>query len=282
MIKKFTLLLLLASLSCFAEEGPSSPNIKKASIGYTKSPYVDDEAWEAVQPHLLPYTHPLRKNLDKIFQNGRPTKTKLALIKAGFKMLSAQGNHLYPVKHPKLKGVILKVYTDYTYTEYHRNSTDWKKYLKRMRGAEMIRDEIAKNPTYKRHFVVAKKWLYPLPPTKGVPSKKNYKRRNFVLVAEDLNLVSKEGNLFNWKVALTKEQLESLFFICRDLGLQDSIRPANVWWTKKRKIAFVDTEQFEHWPIGLRSLYKHMPDKLKSHLDYLVETKGNGLMFRGI
>lgn len=250
-----------------------------AFCGYQQSPYVDDEAWKEVQPYLLPYNHPIRKNLDRIFSKSRATETKESLQKAGFKILSSRGNHVLPVKHKAIKGYLLKVYTDKAKPGYHANAIDWKKFLKRIHGAQMIRQAIAKNAAYSKHFVVAKKWLYPLPKSPEAQIRSGYKRRNFVLVVEDLKLVSSEENLSFWKSILSKNRLQKLFFLCRDLGLQDSIRPANTWWTQKRKLAFVDTEQFEHWPICLNALYKHMPPRLKKSLDVLIKTEGKGLMY---
>ena len=63
----------------------------------------------------------------------------------------------------------------------------------------------------------------------------------FVLLVDDMDLVSKQENEVAWKSMITREHLNELYLIITRAG-GSSYRPDNIWLTKHGKFAFVDTE----------------------------------------
>jgi hypothetical protein len=183
----------------------------------------------------------MKAKLDALFSKTRVVKSKKTLKAAGFKKLSPQPvTQIVVSKHPKLKGYFIKLYTD------DKKVPEWQRFLWRVIGAERIRKKIEEH--HATHlFKVPKKWIYPLP---SAPQSTGKYPKSFILIAEDMRLLKEEDNFFRWKsIAMTTEKLTILAAIVGELGLEDSLSPKNTCFAKDGKIAFVDTEIFDHTPV---------------------------------
>lgn len=219
---------------------------------YNKSPYVSDEGWNAVQPYLIPENHPIKAELDRIFSASRVTKDRESIAAAGFELTETQGLHVVACKHKKLKGYVIKMYTDLNSLE-----EDWKKWVNRVEGAKLIREAIEKFG-YKNIFKVAKKWIYPLPLDPSPPDEPIYHRKNFVLVVKDMKLLDHKENHKKYRQEADYKLLKKIFKITELLGLSDTPRANNLAWNKEGKLVFVDTESYHKWPVNYHPLVEFL------------------------
>lgn len=239
----FILIFLLAAQTLFGIEEPQT---------YQRPPAVSEELWNELQPFFLPIDHPARKKLDALFSNGRPSASFKAMENAGFKCKPLRNwNNTLVAKHPQLKGYIVKLYLD-----DQQGFLDYPFWVARIHGAEVIRESIERNG-YQNLFVVPHKWIYPLPVTDvDVPD------RHFILVAEDMQLLSSKENHDRWKSDWpTPYVLKALYTILNDAGLLDSIYVDNIPFTKKGQIAFIDTEHFHKWPVPFLQMGHYLNKK---------------------
>src|SRR5687767_6232302 len=80
---------------------------------FTYNPHVPIEICNDLTPYFLPEEHPIKSKLDPLFAKHRITHSAATLKKAGFKIVSrGYRNHAIVAKHPKMKGYLIKVYTD--------------------------------------------------------------------------------------------------------------------------------------------------------------------------
>lgn len=185
------------------------------------------------QNYLLPLNHPLKPALDEIFGNERVTRDLLSLSKAGFKILyEGERSYIVIASHPKLPGHLVKLYLDVE-RRIKRDVPGWKWLLRRCQGADAVRQAIKKIKS--KHFSAPQKWLYQLPYMQG------YEGRPFVLLVEDMQLVSEEENEQAWKTLMTKEHLNELYQIIKR-ARGTSYRKDNIWLSKNGTFAFIDTE----------------------------------------
>lgn len=91
------------------------------------------------------------------------------------------------------------------------------------------------------HFLVASKWIYPLPVHPSLPNSSDYDRKNEVLVVTDMNITSREESAKAWRTVMTESHLQDLYAIITLAG-GSSYRPDNVAFTHSGKFAFIDTE----------------------------------------
>lgn len=235
-----------------------------AAKGYTKSPYVSDEAWAAVQPYLLPENNPLKGKLDQIFRGSRATASRQALVNAGFTYTQKQGSHVITAKHSKLSGVVIKLLTD-----DNPNPDEWKGWVQRVKGAQLIQQGINEFKS-SRYFKVPKKWIYPLPPE---PSPSGVYRRNFILIAEDMKLLPYEDNKMQWRCSKDKKRLEALYKLQQKYGLNDSVRIANIPMCRDGRVAFVDTEVYYWFPVDYHPLLEYISTSLWDYWKQLTGLK---------
>lgn len=234
------------------------------------SPYptVTDAEWEKIVPHLIPDAHPAKPALDKAFMNDRASVYDIGALKnKGFFHPSVKGLHVHTLFHHELPGYLLKIYR-YAYHGFTPKGNDWQSWLQRIEGAEKIRHQI-ESRNYQKYFVVPKKWIYALPhdPTRDVPI-------NFILVVEDMNLVSKEMNLKYYQKYITKNHLKRVFKIVTDVGLSDGCSHNNLFWTKNKKLAFVDTESHGRWPVHYYRMLEYLTPTMRSYWKRYVISKG--------
>lgn len=236
---------------------------------HTSYPYNDQvpiELWNFLEPYFLPSHHPIRIKLDSIFKK-RVTLSKETFERAGFKLISERPRtNVIVAKHPALKGYILKLLLD-----EHPNLDEWQKWVPRIEGARLIREVIKTNNFV--HFNVPKKWIYPLPKT-GL-SANNLNPKHFILIAEEMNLLSFRDNKNAYKERITPKMLDELFFLLSDCGLLDSVYIDNIPFDKSGKICFIDTEHYQKWPVRYDKLLKAFSPKMQIYWKRLISSEDN-------
>lgn len=223
------------------------------SAEYSKPEHIPISIWEAVKEYFLPEEHPMKQRLDAIFSGKRriiySTET---LKKAGFENAKpGKWKGTIVAKHPCLEGYLLKMYSDAQVEQI-----EWAKFLDRVRGSLAVRESIERNG-WGDLLKVPNKWIYPLPekpaPAPGKP------RKNFVLLVEDMGLISKNENLKMWeRTDLPKKYLNALFILLEEVGLRDSVYAFNLPFSTDGRIAIVDTEYYHMWPVHYRSLLQYL------------------------
>lgn len=226
---------------------------------YAPSPDVDPAVWNQVKPYFLPEEHPVKPYLDLIFSPSRVILNAKALKKAGFTNTKpTKYNNMIVAKHPKLKGYLVKLYTD-----QQPNGDGWSEWHSRVVGAASVQATINKHG-YQEMFKVPKKWIYPLPDGPTPPP--GTFRQHFILVVEDMKIHKKKDNLFHWRsFAMTEERLDAIHTIFQEEGLIDSIYPHNLPFAKDGKQAFVDTQHHHRWPIDFANLTHFLSPKMQVH-----------------
>jgi hypothetical protein len=187
----------------------------------------------AIMEYMICENHPAKSALDALFRSSRATETEALFEAAGFRTLFRQERSFIRVaSHQLVPGYILKLYLDSEQRQKH-NRPGWQWLIRRCEGAARIRRTIQQQGI--RHFRVPNKWLYPL------PARSHPLSEPFLLLVEDMGLVSRKENTEAWKTLITPEHLKELYIIIREAG-GGSYRPANIWLMKQGEFAFIDTE----------------------------------------
>jgi len=227
------------------------------------NPDVDEATWHALLPYFLPSNHPLKNKLDAIFSSSRVTANLQTLQAAGFKNLEGwKWDKVIVAKHPHLPGYLIKACLDDQY------ALDDKYLIHRIFGAEAIRSAIEENG-YEEYFKVPHKWIYPLP--QSFTNEENGPKKHFILVVEDMDILDKEENRKMFRQIKSKKQLSALYHLISSQGLPDSIYIKNIPFAKDGKIAFVDTERYQLWPVEFSKLAPLLSRKMKKHWQKLVD-----------
>lgn len=233
-----------------------TPKTDSKEYTWQKSNFIDEWTWNRLLPYLLPSNHPIKSKLDHIFSEMRATANPSFMKKAGFEGLGEwRWNKVYVARHPKLKGYLIKAYLD------NHLLMDDKLLVNRIIGAEALRCSIHAY-AYQSLFKVPRKWLYQLPDYPG--TLQGLQRKNFILVVEDMDLVSKEKNKKMYQT-LSEKKLLPLFNLINSLGLADSIYIKNIPFSKDGKIAFVDLEIHHLWPVPFQKLTPVLNPELKNY-----------------
>ncbi len=206
------------SKNLYAEIELAKPLVKKA----------EQITNDLLEPYLLPKHHPLQSILKEIFKDPHMFKSSARFEKAGFKVKHGH-KQLMVGFHPLAPFYLFKKFPDQQSQE-----NQLKNFLLRIRGAQILRDEIQKR--HFKHLVVPQKWLYELP--KRFSKKDGAK--SYILIVENMDICEKEENLelyYNMDIDILTE-LETLIYV---VGGCDAV-PRNQPFTHSGKIAFVDTE----------------------------------------
>lgn len=224
--------------------------------------YVSEEVWRAVTPYLIPEEHPIKKKLDAIFSKQRAIGDLKSLKRAGFQDNQPQPcSKIIVTTHKSIKGYIFKLYLDTQ--PYHHATPEYLCWMRRIQGAELIRREIEKQG-WQFFFKVPHKWIYPLPPSPT--ASKEQLQKNFILVAEDMDILDNKENAIKWSsTEVTEYQLDMLYHLVSTLGLLDSCRIKNIPFSHDGKIAFVDTQSSHHWPVHYKNLTPKLHPSLRSY-----------------
>lgn len=236
---------------------------------YVYNPYGSLELWDTLQPYFLPENHPIKAKLDKLFKRERLILSKETFEAAGFnKIKMREPTNIIIGKHPSLKGYILKVYLD-----SQPAVVEWANWMDRITGAEGIRSCI-KRHSYQKHFKVPHKWIYPLPASPSPPDDPLYNRKNFLLVVEDMRILSYTENKEAYRKKMTPELLNALYTILNEEGLLDSVYIDNIPFTEDGRIAFIDTEHHHKGPIRYEKLTGFFSPAMQQHWQRLIESGG--------
>lgn len=239
--------------------------------GYAYSSHVPADVWCGLEQFFLPFDHPVRKKLDRLFHTKRISLSKSTFERAGFKKIKERGIYNIVVgHHPNLSGYIVKLYLD----TQPGICMDWHNWLKRIEGAHTIR-EIIHRHHFEHLFVVPQKWIYPLPAEPAPPEDPLYAQKDFILVVEDMRILDKEANLKAYKKKMTPELLNALYIVLTEGGLIDSVYPDNTPFTKSGKIAFIDTEHHHLEPVNYGKLRRHLSPTMQNYWDALVNENNN-------
>ena len=249
------------------KSSPSIDHSKYSEYNYAPNPHIPREVWNLVKPFLLPSNHPIKYQLDALFSRGRVCQNLHTLADAGFSHCYIRGYSLMVVTdHPMVRGYWLKMFID------EQDITDYPALIHRIEGARAIQDAIVRHG-YQDHFVVPKKWIYPLP-AEPSPSAGCH-RKNFILVAEDMNIYTKSANKKKWATKITPPRALAIYTLFQELGLNDSIYPFNLPFCKDGRQAFIDTEHHHNWPVRFDKMLQHMPHALQDYWLRIIETHGH-------
>ena len=216
------------------------------------------EAIHATKPYLISETHPIKTQLDAFFHRERFTFCEKSLKEAGFTHYRPRDfTRLIVAKHPRFPGYVFKMYLDVQ--QYYKSKPEWKQWVLRVRGAKLIGREIEKQG-WQHLFKVPQKWIYRLPP---VPKpEKGYLPKYYILVEEDMDLLSDANNKAVWKSdKITPELLTKLHHLIDELGLLDCAKIDNVPFSHDGRIAFIDTQTFHAHSIAWESLNDYLNSK---------------------
>lgn len=227
---------------------------------------ISDEEWVYAAPFLMPDKHPLKKKLDKIFSKSRVTESVETLTQAGF---STKGVRLWSgivvARHPDCKGYIFKLFTD-EQTGYY----DLKRLTDRIKGARLAQEVVDK---YSLHaeFKIPKKWIYVLPekPKSAYPDQ----AKHFVLVAEDMDIIPRAQNYAKW-TRISHHKLAAVYLLITEAGLYDCVYAFNLPFSYDGRIAIIDTEQFQGWPIPYFKLTKYLNSETQEYWNSLIDSGG--------
>jgi hypothetical protein len=232
--------------------------------------HIKSDIRKEIRPYLIPTNHPMKGNLDAIFHATRATQSQEAFTAAGFDIFSVRPrSHVIVARHPNLPGYVLKANMDNN-TKLKRKKTSWKWFQLRCIGAEKVH-RIIKEKNIK-NFVVADKWIYALPKNPSPPIDIHYTRHPVILLATDMNLVSKKENLQAWKTKITKTHLNELYDIISH-ARGSSYRPDNITYTKNNTFAFIDTEYPDSKP-DYTSIRPYLNPQMRDYWDHLVKKGG--------
>lgn len=232
---------------------------------YVYNPLVCNSLWNELKPYFLPIDHPLKARLDHLFKKNRVTLSEETFEKAGFgKPKKRRPDQIIIGSNPLFKKYIFKVYLD---TQPVLN--EWIYWVKRIEGARAIR-ACLKRHDY-THFTVPHKWIYPLPEEPSPPSDVMYHRKNFILIADKMDILKSKDNLKAFKNRMTPERLDELYTILTEEGLIDSVYPDNIPFTKNGQIAFIDTEHHHLSPVPYHKISQFLSPKMRQYWQSLIE-----------
>lgn len=215
--------------------------------------------------YLLPSDHHAKPILDEIFSQDRVLLNRKSLKKAGFEATKPRKfTRLIIARHDKLTGYIFKLYLDNQ--RYYKETPEHKHWIQRIKGANLIRGEIEKKG-WNHLFKVPKKWIYALPSHPKAPEE--FIAKNFILIEEDMDLLSNKENKKRWKSSqVSEEVLSALFHLVNTLGLHDCLKPDNVPFSKDSRVAFIDT-QFYGDSVEMKQFGRFLSKKNKKFWDMI-------------
>lgn len=219
--------------------------------------------------YYLSDTHPLKQTLDVLFSTSRVLLNEKSMKNAGFIISKPRPfTNLIIASHPALPGYIFKLYLDAQRLHKHKPELDF--WMMRIQGALAVRYTIE---TFQLQNLVKvpQKWLYQLP--KKPKGKKGYTKRQYILVEEDMDLVSSEDNERLWKSDyITPDLLDAIYIILSNVGLRDCTKPDNLPFSRDGRVSFIDTQshgekvQFKRLESWLSPLNKQYWSKLTEDL----------------
>lgn len=212
--------------------------------------------------YLMPDDHPAKVVLDHIFSKSRAILDTKSMVKSGFiNPYPRKFTRLVVTRHPSLEGYIIKTYLDAQ--RYYKKKSEHHYWKLRIQGAQAIRNFIELHE-WKDQFKVPQKWIYALPETPAPPAE--LLRKNYILVEEDMEIYSRKENKMQWaSKTVTPDLLNHLFELLNELGLHDCTSIDNIPFSKDGRIAFIDTQTFNEWPIDYGKLTPYLSEEMKHY-----------------
>lgn len=240
-----------------------------SSADYKPNRYISEKVWAQVDPYLLPIDHPAKPQLDAIFKKCRAIFNTQTMKKAGFSNWTPRKyTHIIVTKHPDLPGIIIKTFLD---VQRHYHQKEYDNWIQRAQGIEKIR-EIITEKGWENDFKLPNKWIYPLPENPSPP--KEFARKNFILVEDDMEILSTEENDAMWgSPVVTKELLDKVFYIVDTLGLSDCAKPDNIPFRKDGQITFIDTQTFYDWLVEWDKMTPYLSEPMREYWKKLTKSK---------
>ena len=123
---------------------------------------------------------------------------------------------------------------------------------------------------------VPHKWIYPLPADPSPKEKEGIYRKNFILVTEEMDILSRKKNRKAYNKRITKKHLIALYTLINECGLLDSVYADNVPFCKDGKMAFIDTEHsLNEPPYPLAFIGQYLNDEMLGYWEQLLN--GNSI-----
>lgn len=224
------------------------------------SKLVSPKVWNLVQPYLMKEDHPIKPTLDAIVSKSSVFYDLHSMTKGGFDSAIPQHyTRIIVTRHPQLKGYVIKAYLDVQ--KYHNEKPEYYYWIKRVQGSRLIQSTIKKNH-YEHLIKVPKKWIYLLPD--HPPRSLKGKRKMFILVEEDMDILSDSVSKKMWgSEVVTEELLKALHTIIVKHKFSDCAKPANCPFSRDGRVALVDTQSFNREHYGLFKLNPYLSPKMK-------------------
>lgn len=240
---------------------------------FTDNYHLSQHMKRRMAPYLLPLDNPLKPTLDEIFASSGVIEDEDSLKQAGFSILYSQmRSFIIVAKHPRIKGYLFKIYLD-SRNVRKDSMVGWELLTTRCIVARKIQTIIRKHKL--RHFTVADKWLYPLPPPKD-----GYIRAEpVVLLVKDMQIRHGETSKYIWKAQSTRRQLKELYAVL-GRGYGSAFLHKNVPYTRTGQFAFIDTE-YNHRKIPLSHVKRFLSPPMQKYWDGLVKKSIHKKSFQG-
>ena len=222
----------------------------------------EKEGRKEVKSYLLPSHHPSKAILDDIFTKSRALGSVKSMQKAGFSHPKPRKfTHLIVTRHKALPGYIIKAYLDPQ--RYPKDKPEYNMWIARIQGAQRIKQAIKKNG-WQNLFKVPQKWIYQIPdtpkPSVDLPSK------HFILIEEDMELAPPKVNKTLWRgEKVTPLLLDALYLLLEEVGLHDCAKPDNIPFCKDGRIAFIDTQSHDEWPVDYKKLNRYLSSPMQTY-----------------
>lgn len=234
---------------------------------------LTDSEWLTIAPYLLPDTHPIKPDIDRIFSVERPIRSLETLKKAGFHVITeGHWSDTIIATHKEAKGFYFKLFTE-DQAHIHEIS----RLVARIKGALLAQELIDKHQ-WQHLFKVPRKWLYLLPddptPISGQPPKR------VILIAEDMRLLSRDASYSKWKdPSLSHTLMKAVFTLLTEGGFSDSAYAFNLPFAKDGRIAIIDNDKHNKRPVPCSKLLKYLDSKNKRYWQKLIDNAGPDLAF---
>jgi hypothetical protein len=231
--------------------------------GYTKPNAISDEVWNAISPYFLPEDSEEKAILDSIFMESNLLLSRSALISGNFQIITKAKHKIAVMRHPLLPGYVLKAYLE------HSDEDDAKWWIKRIRGADAIREKIVEYG-YEGLLKCPKKMVYPLPHYPD--SERGEYPKHFILIAEDMDILAYEDNKKAYTKWMNEELLDAFYTIITEMKLQEAVYIFNSPFSKDGRIALIDTELYlaDTRRMPYEQLNNFLSSKMKRHWIWLT------------
>jgi hypothetical protein len=217
--------------------------------------------------YILPKKSPLMKPLKRIFSDPNVLNTPETFAKAGFITISERRSGMVVASHPSIPGFLVKAYI-----RSKKEKPNWEWAVFRCWGVSNIKALIKEKGII--HFVVPKKWIYPVTHFELVGEDLTQVTSPSILVATYMKLVDKTTSREAWRTVVTKRHVQELYCILSH-GYSSCLLHTNIPYTTNGKFTCIDTE-WPSRPLPYRHVHRFLSEKMAKYWDHLVRTGGKG------